>query len=109
MNNSSYLFLNILVPNNSVPVDMYKQRPTFLPITKQQQYQSFRVWVVIVVTFGLWDERTGFGVGMDFICSIVIDVVRCGRFGGLVKIVLLELIQPYTLVGPPVKRPVLAP
>ena len=34
MNNSSYLFLNILVPNNSVPVDMYKQSPTFFPITK---------------------------------------------------------------------------
>ena len=33
---------------------------------------------------GLWDERTGFGIGMDFIWNIVLLVVRCGRFGELV-------------------------
>ena len=32
-------------------------------VIKQQQYQYFWVWVVIVSRIGLWDERTGLGTG----------------------------------------------
>ena len=35
----------------------------------QQQYQSFRVWVVIVSRIGLLHERTGLGTGFDVVTN----------------------------------------
>ena len=43
----------------------------------------FSIHKFITGRIGRLRERTGFGYGMDFICNIIIDEVRCGRFGGL--------------------------
>ena len=68
---------------------MVESIQVFLFCTSQQQYQSFPPISLCYVIFGRLHERTGFVNGMYFIWSIVVDVVRCDRFGDLVIIVLL--------------------
>ena len=46
------------------------------PPYPQQQYQYIWVWVLCYVRFGLWDERTGFGYGVDFLCYIIMEFVN---------------------------------
>ena len=47
---------------NNLWIDFSHPPPQF-----KQHYQSFRVWVVSTVRFGLWAwaDKTGFGYGMD--------------------------------------------